>query len=152
LRAPCSSSVELQATIDSLGEYLQASGAWSVCQLDAPPSQKTLHSTQTIPDPIYKPPTREEVIGHLLVATQKAIRRWDVLLGLVASAVSGGFELPGYEEPLPQSEVPPQDPDTGREVHAFWMPQDLATPHHQMPPTFTSPKPELWKLQKLQNL
>jgi hypothetical protein len=132
-------TISYQSTVASLGEYLQSAGVWSVCALDAPPSQKTEHSTKTIPDPIYKPPTREEVIGHLLVASDKASRRWEVLLGLVASAVESGFQLPSYEEPLPQSEAPPVEPDTGKSVHAFWTPQDLETPHHWMPPTFTKP-------------
>jgi hypothetical protein len=93
-----------------------------------------------IPDPFFKPPSREDTVGFLLDPADKAARRWEVLLGLVASAAASGFQLPSYEEPLPETETPPVDPDSGKVLHAFWTPQDLETPHHQTPQTFT-PKP-----------
>jgi hypothetical protein len=109
--------------------------AWSR-PLDGLESEKTPWATQHIPDPLYAAPSREAIIGLLIATAAKAIGRWEVLLSLVSSSM--GFQLPSYEEPLPESEVPPPDPDTGKSVHATWLPADLETPHHWTPPTFTS--------------
>jgi hypothetical protein len=129
-------SKSYSVTISALGERALESFAWSR-PLDNLESEKTPWSTQHIPDPVYRAVTREEIIAPLLETADKAIRRWEVLLGLVASA--GGFALPSYEEPPPVQELPPQYPDTTRGLHAFWMPHDLEKPPHEVE-TFTDPK------------
>jgi hypothetical protein len=127
-------SISYAATIARLGERPLESFAWSR-PLDGLESEKTPWATSHIPDPLYAAPSRESIIGLLLETASKAIGRWEVLLGLVASAVASGFGLPSYEEPPITQEIPPQYEDTTREVHAFWTPRDLeTTAHHQTPP------------------
>jgi hypothetical protein len=125
-------------TISRLGERALESFAWSR-PLDNLVSEKTPWSTQHIPDAVYRAVTREEIIGPLLETAAKAIRRWEVLLGLVHSAAASGFQLPSYEQPTPVQELPPSYPDSTRATHAFWMPADLEKPPHEVA-TFTDPK------------
>jgi hypothetical protein len=79
--------------------------------LDAPQGEKNEWATAHIPDPIYAHVPREEIIRPLLETATKAIKRWEVLLGLVSNAT--GFQLPSYEEPPPVQELPPQYEHTG---------------------------------------
>jgi hypothetical protein len=123
-------SISYQGKLDSLGERALESWAWSR-PLDEPASQKTAYSAQVVPDPIFKPPPREEIVGFLLEAVQKTIKRWELLLAAVEGCA--GFALPSYEEPVPEPEVPPVYPDTTQNVHAFWTPADLDKPDYEVP-------------------
>jgi hypothetical protein len=130
-------SKSYQSSVASLGERVLESWAWSR-PLDAPASEKSEYSTRVISDRIYAPPPREEIVGYLLEASAKAIKRWEALLSAVSA--SPGFALPSYEEPVPVPEIPPTYPDTTRVVNAYWTPANMDKPPHEVQ-TFTKPGP-----------
>jgi hypothetical protein len=130
-------SISYSATLASLGERPLESFAWSR-PLDGLESEKTPWATQHIGDPLYAAPSREAIIALLLDTSAKTVSRWEVLLGLVASAT--GFGLPSYEEPPITAEIPPQYPDTTRELSPFWTAKDMEHPPWEAQ-TFSSPPP-----------
>jgi hypothetical protein len=115
-------SVSYRTALASLGAPVLLSFAWQR-PLDLK-SEKIL-TDGVIKDPLYAAPLREEIVKALLEAACRTISRWEAVLGRVAD--ESDFELPSYEEPVPEPISIPVGEEPRKQIRGHWTEEDLKT-------------------------